>query len=53
VNLGVIIRTYEYTGFGGPDVLRLGERDHPVAGPDDVIVDTRAVGLNPLDIRQR
>lgn len=47
------MKAYEYTGFGGPEVLRLAERDDPTAGPDDVVVETRAVGLNPVDLLQR
>lgn len=47
------MRAYELTGFGGPEVLRLGERRDPVPGDHDVVVDVRAVGLNPIDILQR
>ncbi|MEV4844642.1 NADP-dependent oxidoreductase [Micromonospora matsumotoense] len=47
------MRAYELTGFGGPEVLRLGARREPVPGPREVVVDTRAIGLNPIDILQR
>lgn len=47
------MRSYELIGFGGPDVLQRADRGDPIAGADDVIVDTRAIGLNPIDILQR
>lgn len=34
---------------GDPDVLRLEERPRPVAGPGEILVRNRAVGLNPVD----
>lgn len=47
------MRAYELTGFGGPEVLRLGVRAAPLPGPHEVVVDVRAVGLNPVDVLQR
>ncbi|MEW9533236.1 hypothetical protein [Microbispora sp. NPDC049125] len=47
------MKACEYTRYGGPDVLRLVERPAPVVGPDDVIIQVRAVGLNPADVLQR
>ncbi|GGP04006.1 NADP-dependent oxidoreductase [Nonomuraea glycinis] len=47
------MRAYEVTRFGGPEVLRLGERPDPPAAAGDVTVDVRAVGLNPIDLLQR
>jgi len=47
------MKAYEYTRFGGPEVLRLAERNDPVPGPDDVVIETRAVGINPVDLLQR
>ncbi|GAB3434424.1 NADP-dependent oxidoreductase [Actinophytocola sediminis] len=44
---------YEITGFGGPEVLRLGSRSEPLPGPHEVVVATRAIGLNPIDLLQR
>ncbi len=34
---------------GGTDVLRIEERERPSPGPDEVLVQVRAVGLNHLD----
>ncbi len=35
--------------FGGPENLRLDEVDDPVAGPGEVVIDVKAVGVNPAD----
>ena len=40
------IRIHE---FGGPEVLRLDEVPEPQAGPGQVLVRVRAVGVNPVD----
>ena len=36
--------------FGGPEVLEYREVPDPRAGPDEVIVDVRACGINHLDL---
>lgn len=40
------IRVHE---FGGPEVLRLEETNAPKAGPGQVVVKIKAVGVNPVD----
>ncbi|HEY7289408.1 MAG TPA: NADPH:quinone reductase [Vicinamibacterales bacterium] len=35
--------------FGGPEVLKLESIADPVAGPGQVVVNVRAVGVNPVD----
>ena len=35
--------------FGGPEVLQLETVDDPVPGPDEVVVELRAGGVNPAD----
>lgn len=35
--------------FGGPEVLRYEDAPKPVAGPGEVLVRVRAIGLNPPD----
>jgi NADPH2:quinone reductase len=35
--------------FGGPDVLELREVPDPVPGPGEVLIRTRAAGVNPVD----
>ena len=39
--------------FGGPDVLQLDDVDDPVPGPDEVVIDVRAAGVNPADTYMR
>jgi putative PIG3 family NAD(P)H quinone oxidoreductase len=38
---------------GGPEVLTWAEVDDPVAGPDDVLIEIAAAGLNRADLLQR
>jgi len=38
---------------GGPDVLTLVERPEPEAGPDQVLVEVEAVGVDPVDLGNR
>lgn len=35
--------------FGGPDVLRFEDVEAPVPGPGQVLLDVRAVGINPVE----
>ena len=41
------------TAAGGPEVLEYVELEHPQPGPDDVIVELAAAGLNYIDTYQR
>jgi NADPH2:quinone reductase len=43
----------EIASFGGPDVLRLGERPMPVAGAGEVCLRVGASGVNRPDVLQR
>ena len=38
---------------GGPEVLAVADREAPQAGPDEVLVDVAAAGVNFMDIYQR
>lgn len=40
-------------GYGGPDVLYLGDAPDPICGPDDLLVAVRATALNRADLLQR
>ena len=40
------IRVHE---FGGPEVLKLEEVPNPVAGPGEVVIDVKAIGVNPVE----
>lgn len=44
------IRVHEY---GGPQVLKLEEVPEPKAGPGQVVVRVKAVGVNPVDVSIR
>lgn len=35
--------------YGTPDVVGLGEVDEPLVGPDSVLIDVAAAGVNPVD----
>ena len=39
--------------FGGPEVLTLTEVPDPVAGPDEVVIEVTASGVNRADLLQR
>jgi NADPH2:quinone reductase len=47
------MKVVEVTELGGPEVLRVAERDDPVAGPGQVVVRVRAANVNPTDIGAR
>ena len=39
----------QYTEYGGPEVLRLGEAPEPHAGPEQIRIVVRAASVNPID----
>ena len=39
--------------FGGPEVFQLDEIDDPVPGPNEVVIEMRAAGVNPADTYMR
>jgi len=47
------MRAVRFHEYGGPDVLQLDEVPDPVAGPDEVLVEVTAVGLNYGETLQR
>lgn len=47
------MRALVFEQFGGPEVLRLREVADPVPAGDDVLVRTRAIGLNFADVYRR
>ncbi|WP_406494117.1 NADP-dependent oxidoreductase [Streptomyces sp. NBC_00846] len=51
-----MVKTYravQFTEYGGPEVLRVVEREVPRPGPGKVLVEVRAAGVNPLDWKLR
>mgnify|MGYP000952644948 CR=1 FL=1 len=47
------MRAVEITSFGGPEVLRIGERPIPVPGVGEVLIRVTASGVNRPDVLQR
>ena len=47
------MRAVEYVGAGGPDVIRLVQRERPEPGPSEVLIKVAAAGLNRADVQQR
>ena len=47
------MRVAEVTGFGGPEVLQIGERPDPVAGTGQLVVAIHAATINPTDLGTR
>jgi NADPH2:quinone reductase len=47
------MRAVVVTRFGGPEVLEVREEPEPAVGPDDLFVETDAVGVNYRDIYER
>jgi putative PIG3 family NAD(P)H quinone oxidoreductase len=48
-----MIRAIVMAGFGGPEVLRLGEAPRPEAGPGQVLIRVAATSVNRADLQQR
>lgn len=42
-----------FDGVGGADIIRVGEADVPVPGPDQVLIEVVAAGVNRPDVIQR
>ncbi len=47
------MKAVAYEAFGGPDVLQVTDLPDPHVGPDTLVVEVRAVGLNPVDYKVR
>jgi NADPH:quinone reductase len=47
------MRAVVVSRFGGPEVLEVRDEPEPAAGPDDLLVETEAVGVNYRDIYER
>ncbi|WP_028476744.1 quinone oxidoreductase [Nocardia sp. CNY236] len=43
------MRAIQVSEHGGPEVLKYGEVSDPRIGPDDLVVDTQAIGVNFID----
>lgn len=49
----VDMRALAYDRFGGADVLSMTDVPEPHAGPDTMVVEVRAAGINPVDYKIR
>jgi putative PIG3 family NAD(P)H quinone oxidoreductase len=47
------MRAITVPSFGGPDVLTVAEIPEPAVGPNDVLVEVAAAGVNRADLAQR
>jgi NADPH:quinone reductase-like Zn-dependent oxidoreductase len=47
------MRAVQYAQFGGPEVLQIVDVPDPHAGPSEVRIAVRAVGVNPVDWKLR
>ncbi len=51
--LGERIRALVVTSNGGPEVLAVEDRPVPTPGPDEVVIEVAAAGVNFIDVYQR
>lgn len=47
------MRAIQYSELGGPEVMHLVDVPSPTPGPDQVVVQTVAIGVNPFDCKWR
>ncbi len=47
------MKAIQYTEFGDADVLKYVELPRPLPGPDEVLIENTAIGVNFPDIRER
>ena len=47
------MKAIEIAEHGGPDVLRMVDRDQPICGPTDILIKVEAAGVNRPDCLQR
>jgi NADPH2:quinone reductase len=47
------MRTIEFTGAGGPEVIRLCDRPIPTPSPGEILLKVEAAGVNRPDVTQR
>ncbi|WP_277454297.1 NADP-dependent oxidoreductase [Janibacter sp. DB-40] len=46
-------RQYLFTEYGGPEVEAMRERPAPEPGPGQLLIEVRAAGVNPVDVKIR
>src|SRR5688572_30154092 len=48
---GSPMRAAQITGYDGPDKVEVNDVNTPELGPDQVLVDVVAAGVNPFDVK--
>lgn len=43
------MKAIAFNEYGGPEVLRYGDMPEPKVGPESVLIDVKAAGVNPVD----
>lgn len=51
--MGEMMKALTFSKFGGPEVLKYIDVEKPVPGEDEVLIQTKAIGLNYADIYRR
>jgi len=46
-------RAYGYSAYGGPETETWFDRHEPAAGPSELVIKVRAIGVNPIDHKIR
>lgn len=46
-------RAYGYSAYGGPETETWFDRPEPAAGPSELVIKVRAIGVNPIDHKIR
>lgn len=46
-------RAYGYASYGGPETETWFDRDVPTPGPSELVIETKAVGVNAVDHKKR
>lgn len=51
--MGKMMKALTFSKFGGPEVLKYKDVEKPVPGKNEVLIQTKAIGLNYADIYRR
>ena len=46
-------KAYGYSNYGGPETETWFDRPVPVPGPSELVIEVRAIGVNPVDYKIR
>ena len=51
--MSIEVQAITYDEFGGPEVLKVGKRNIPAIGENDVLIKVEWAGVNRADLMQR